>query len=50
MRLYEIIYPYPPPKGSLGPAIFLNFFYQDFDVRSGVSYFIQEKVFGPSKT
>ena len=43
MRLNEIIYPEPLPSGSLGATIFKNYFYLDFDVRSGSIYFIQER-------
>jgi hypothetical protein len=53
MILYDIIRYHNPPilpqGGVLGGTIFLNFIYQDFDVRSGTIHFIQKKVFGPSK-
>ena len=49
MRLYEIIYPEPSLTGVSGLPFFLNYFYLDFDVRSGSIYFIQKKGFGSSK-
>jgi len=47
MILYDIIRDHIlqiPPQGEvLERTIFLNYFYLDVDVRSGVSHFIQEK-------